>query len=97
MTKLCQVGCGEHARVAHGPSQARCARERPGLALAACCDGDRARAESFCRDFGHARAFTDLDAMLDAERPDAVVVVVPVERAVEVASRVFERGIPLLL
>ena len=28
--RLCQIGCGEHARVAHGPSQARCARERGG-------------------------------------------------------------------
>jgi predicted dehydrogenase len=35
--------------------------------------------------------------MLDAERPDAVVVVVPVDRAVEVGSLVLERGIPLLL
>jgi predicted dehydrogenase len=97
MTKLCQVGCGEHARVAHGPSQARCARERASLALAGCCDKDAARAESFRRDFGYARAHTDLAAMLEAERPDAVVVVVPLERTVAVGSMVLERGIPLLL
>ena len=95
--KLCQVGCGEHARVAHGPSQARCARERGDLVLAACCDLDPGRAESFRRDFGYARAFTDPSAMLDAERPDAVVVVVPVERTVEVAWLVLQRGVPLLL
>jgi predicted dehydrogenase len=94
---ICQIGCGEHARVAHGPSQARCARERAGLVLAACCDVDAARAESFRRDFGYARAFTDLAAMLEAERPDAVVVVLPVEKTVAVASLVLERGIPLLL
>jgi predicted dehydrogenase len=35
--------------------------------------------------------------MLEAERPDAVVVVVPVERTVAVASLVLERGLPLLL
>jgi predicted dehydrogenase len=95
--KLCQVGCGEHARVAHGPSQARCARERPGLVLAGCCDVDASRAEPFRRDFGYARAFTDVATMLETERPDAVVVVVPVERTVEVASLVLERGLPLLL
>ena len=95
--KLCQIGCGEHARVAHGPSQARCAAEREGLVLAGCCDLDAARAESFRRDFGYARAFTDPAAMLEAERPDAVVAVVPVERTVAVASLVLERGIPLLL
>ena len=80
--RLCQVGCGEHARVAHGPSQARCARERGDLVLAGCSDLDAARAEAFRRDFGYGRAFTDAAAMLDAERPDAVVVVVPVERTV---------------
>ena len=95
--KLCQIGCGEHARVAHGPSQARCAAERADLVLAGCCDLDAARAESFRRDFGYGRAFTDPAAMLEAERPDAVVVVVPVERTVAVGSLVLERGIPLLL
>lgn len=95
--RLCQVGCGEHARVAHGPSQARLARERPGLVLAACCDVDGARAEAFCRDFGHARAYGALREMLAAERPDAVVVVVPVERTVAVATEVLARRVPLLL
>jgi myo-inositol 2-dehydrogenase/D-chiro-inositol 1-dehydrogenase len=97
MTRLGQVGCGEHARVAHGPAQARCARERASLVLAGCCDLDAPRAEAFRRDFGYARAYADPAAMLDAERPDAVVVVVPVERTVEVASLVLERGVPLLL
>ncbi|HVO09382.1 MAG TPA: Gfo/Idh/MocA family oxidoreductase [Vicinamibacteria bacterium] len=95
--RLCQVGCGEHARVAHGPSQARCARERNDLVLAGCCDVDAARAESFRAEFGYARAFTDVAGMLEAERPDAVVVVVPVERTVAVASLVLERGLPVLL
>jgi predicted dehydrogenase len=97
MTQLVQVGCGEHARVAHGPSQRRCARERPDLVLAACCDLDPVRAELFRREFGYARAFTEPAAMLDAERPDAAVVVVPVEKTVAVGSLVLERGIPLLL
>jgi len=97
MTKLCQIGCGEHARVAHGPSQRRCAAERRDLVLAGCCDLDPVRAESFRRDFGFTRAFADPDAMLDAERPDAVVVVVPVEKTVAVGSLVLERRIPLLL
>jgi len=95
--KLCQVGCGEHARVAHGPSQARCARERPGLVLAGCCDLDPARAESFRRDFGYARAYGDPVVMIERERPDAVVVVVPVAHTVAVGSLVLERGLPLLL
>jgi predicted dehydrogenase len=97
VVKICQIGCGEHARVAHGPSQARCAREQGDLVLAGCCDLDPQRAESFRSDFGYARAFTDPLAMLEAERPDAVVVAVPVERTLVVGSLVLERGVPLLL
>ena len=95
--RVCQIGCGEHARVAHGPSQARLARERAGLVLAGCCDLDARRAESFRRDFGYARGHGDPAAMLEAEKPDAVVVVVPVARTVAVGSLVLEQGIPLLL
>jgi predicted dehydrogenase len=65
--------------------------------LAGCCDLDPARAESFRREFAYARAYADPAAMLDTERPDAVVVVVPVARTVTVGSLVLERGLPLLL
>jgi myo-inositol 2-dehydrogenase/D-chiro-inositol 1-dehydrogenase len=95
--RLCVIGCGEHARVAHGPAQARSAAERRDLVLAGCCDLDPVRAETFRRDFGFARAFTDAAVMLDAERPDAVVVVVPIDRSVAIGCLVLERGIPLLL
>ena len=95
--RLCLIGCGEHARAVHGPAQARCARERPGLVLAACCDLDRARAESHAAEFGFARAYTDPQAMLEAEKPDVVVVVVPVTATVAVGTLVLERGIALLV
>jgi len=95
--RLCLIGCGEHARAVHGPAQARCARERPGLVLAACCDRDRARAESHAAEFGFARAYTDPRVMLEAEKPGAVVVVVPVAATVAVATLVLERGIALLV
>lgn len=95
--RLCLIGCGEHARAVHGPAQARCARERPGLVLAACCDLDRARAERHAADFGFARAYTDPRAMLESEKPDAAVVVVPVSATVAVGTLVLERGIALLL
>jgi len=82
------------ARAVPGPLRARA---RPTSCSPACCDLDPARAEAFRRDFGYARAFTDPVAMLEAERPDAVVVVVPVEQTVAVGSLVLERGLPLLL
>lgn len=94
--KLCLIGCGEHARVAHGPAQARCAVER-GVELLACCDLDAEKAEAHRRDFGFARAYADAETMLAKESPDAVIVVVPIEKTCAMASRVLERGLPLLV
>jgi len=95
--KLGIIGCGEHARTAHGPSLARSAAERHELRLAGCCDIDRARAESFRTAFGFDRAFTDAGSMLEAVKPDAVVVVVPIENTVAIGTFVLERGIPALV
>ncbi|MCI4354783.1 MAG: Gfo/Idh/MocA family oxidoreductase, partial [Thermoplasmata archaeon] len=47
--------------------------------------------------FGFARAYGDGDAMVAAESPDAVAVVVPESVTVAVAVPLLERGIPLLL
>ena len=95
--KLCQIGCGEHARIAHGPAQARIAAERRGVTLAACCDIDSTRADAFRRQFGYARTYSDVVVMLENERPDAVVVVVPIEHTVEIGLMVLNRRIPVLL
>src|SRR3989304_2676418 len=95
--RLCQIGCGEHARVAHGPAQARYASTHPGIELAACCDLDLGRASSYARDFGFARHHTDALAMLETERPDAAALVVPDTLTCDLGCRVLERGLPLLL
>jgi len=95
--KLCLIGCGEHAESSHGPAQAKYAAAHPELLLAACCDLDRARVENHRARFGFARAYTDAFAMLDAEKPDAVVLVVPDHATVTVGETVLERGLPLLL
>jgi predicted dehydrogenase len=95
--KLCAIGCGEHAASSHGPAQALYAARHPGFVLAACSDIDAARAAKHRERFGFARSGGDPWAMLDAERPDAVVVVVSEEAMCDVASRVLELGYPLLL
>ncbi len=95
--KLCAIGCGEHAASSHGPSQARYAARHPGFVLAGCCDLDAVRAASHRDRFGFARSYADPRAMLDAERPDAVVLVVPEDATCGLASRVLELGYPLLL
>src|ERR1043165_8119272 len=77
--RLCMIGCGEHAESSQGPAQPRYAATHAGTELAACCDLDGARAERHRQRFGFARAYTDVAAMLDAEKPDAVVAAVPVQ------------------
>jgi myo-inositol 2-dehydrogenase/D-chiro-inositol 1-dehydrogenase len=95
--RVCIVGCGDHSRTAHGPSLRWYAGARSDVELAACCDRDPGRAESFRREFGFLRASTDMDDMLAVEKPDAVYIAVPPEACVALAERVLLRGVPLLL
>jgi predicted dehydrogenase len=95
--RLCLIGCGEHAETSHGPAHSRYAATHAGTELAACCDLDGARAERHRQRFGFARAYDDAAAMLDAEKPDAAVLAVPVHRTAEVGAALLERGLPLLL
>jgi predicted dehydrogenase len=95
--KLCSIGCGEHAEAAHGPAQARYAARHPGTELAGCCDVDAARAERHRQRFGFARAYTDAIAMIEAEKPEAAMLVVPYALAASLGSRLLERGVPLLI
>jgi len=95
--KFCMVGCGEHAFSSHGPAQAKYAQRHPGVILAACCDVDRARAEQYRERFGFARSYGDAQAMLEAERPEAVALVVPASLTCDLGSRILQQGVPLLL
>ena len=91
------IGCGSFARQFHGPAQQRCAAQDPELELAACCDVEADRARAYGGEFGYARHYTDLLAMLATERPDAVVLAVPPGITRAAASQVLARGFPLLL
>ena len=95
--KLCAVGCGEHATSSHGPALARYAATHPPVELAACCDVDPERAERHRARFGFARAYTNAMAMIAAERPDAVALVVPEAVTCEVGVELLRRGVPLLI
>lgn len=65
--------------------------------LTACCDLDATRAEQFAREFGFLRHYGSLDLMLEREKPDALVLVVPPEKTCELACRLLELGIPLMM
>lgn len=95
--KLVAIGCGQHAWSSHGPAQAKYAAAHPELRLVACCDVDEPRAGRYAERFGFAKTYADASAMLEAERPDAVVLVVPEALTSAVGASVLERGLPLLL
>jgi len=95
MLRIVLLGAGSHSELVHGPSLARYASEHPGeIGLAAVCDLREERARLFCERFGFARAYTDLDRMLETERPDACWVVSPITLTRELAGRAMERGLP---
>jgi predicted dehydrogenase len=95
MPKIVLLGAGSQSESVHGPSLAQYVQEHPGeIELAAVCDLREERARLFCGTFGFARSYTDLDQMLDTERPDACWVVSPIDLTRELAGRVMQRGIP---
>jgi len=95
--KLCVIGCGGMATQGHGPAFRKCAALDPQIFLAACCDVDADRAEAFRRSFGFARAYTDMDTMLRAEKPDAVSLIVPVPLTEKMSIKLLEAKIPVIL
>lgn len=95
--KICCIGCGDMATVGHGPSFQKYARENPDVILAACCDLDPAKAEAFRDAFGFAKAYTDVDKMLEAEKPDAVSLIVPPAVTESMTIKLLRAGIPVIL
>jgi predicted dehydrogenase len=94
--RICIVGCGNWSTSQHGPSYARYAATHPDTELVACCDIDEDKAAAYREKFGFARHRTDYVAMLDAEKPDAVCVLMRPNTTCEVSCRILEMGYPVL-
>jgi predicted dehydrogenase len=97
MLKLCVIGAGEHSRRFHLPALAAFQQRNEDVALAAICDLDPARAREAARTFGFAQSFASPDAMLDEARPDACLVIAPVETSSELSLRLLREGLPVLV
>jgi predicted dehydrogenase len=96
--RIALAGCGEHSRSSHAAPLSRYASRNPGeIELVAACDLNAERAADFCRTFGFARAYTDLSKMLDVEKIDGCVCVMPMDRIVDTAIQVLERRIPCVI
>lgn len=95
--KLCVIGCGNMSTAVHGPSYKTYASRHANVTLAACCDTDPAKAARYAEAFGFARHYSDMNDMLDAERPEAAAVIVTESAMAKVAQGVLQRGISLFL
>ena len=98
MIKIALAGCGEHSRSSHAAPLARYAAQHPGeIQLVAACDLNREKAVEFCQTFGFQRAYTDMSQMLDSERPNACVCIMPMDAIVEKGIELLTRGIPCVI
>jgi myo-inositol 2-dehydrogenase/D-chiro-inositol 1-dehydrogenase len=96
--RIALAGCGEHSRASHAAPLARYAAAHPDeIQLTAACDLNAERAIEFCKTFGFLRDYNDLDQMLEFEKPDACVSVMPMERIVEVGIKLLQRQIPCVI
>jgi len=98
MLRIALVGCGEHSRMSHAAPLAAYAANHPDqIQLAAACDLDIDKATEFCRSFGFARAYTEFERMLDTEKVDACVSVMPVNHITTVGVNLLQRQIPCVI
>ena len=98
MIRIALVGCGEHSRASHAAPLARYAAAHPDeIKLLAACDLNSERAAEFCRSFGFAQAYEDLDRMLEVEKPDACVSVMPMDKIGEVGIKLLRHGVPCVI
>ncbi len=95
--RLAVTGAGYISTTYHCPSLVKLKEKFPGLELAAICDTDARRAAGAAGRFGFAAHYTDLGAMLAAEKPDAAAVLVPPAAMRTVALEIISRNIPVLL
>jgi len=98
MIRIAIAGCGEHSRSSHATPLARYASQHPGeIQLAAACDLDTRKADEFCRSFGFLRPYADLNQMLEEQKPDACVCIMPIDHIVEKGIELLERRIPCVI
>lgn len=67
----------------------------PSIDLVAICDIDREKAELNARNFGARAVYTDIEEMLDKEKPDGVFCIGAAPQQYKLAPLVLRRGIPV--
>jgi len=98
MTTLALVGAGSHSRANHAAALRYIKENDPeAVRLAAVCDLNEQKAQSCADEYGFEAIYTDIDAMLEAEEIDGLILITPVELTEEIATRMLPLGIPLVI
>ncbi len=96
--KIALLGAGAHSRGNHGPALQHCKMAcGDELELVAVCDLDIEKAKAYAEQFGFARAYGDVEEMVERESPDGIVAVTPIEYTEEVVGRIMRLGVPLVV
>ena len=86
------LGCGPRAR-RHAEAYELVTNGQ----LVAICDLDEERLHAFGRDFGIERRYTDIHAMLDAEKPDLLHIVTLPTIRVDLLTIADEHEVPVVI
>jgi myo-inositol 2-dehydrogenase / D-chiro-inositol 1-dehydrogenase len=98
MIRLGLIGCGEHSESGHAISLARYKSANPGqIELVAACDMRLERAQGFCARYGFLAAYRDIDEMLNREKFDGMIAVVPPEGISALGIKLLRMGIPCVV
>jgi len=96
MVRIALIGAGNHCRGNHAPALRKYAADHPDvLELVAVCDLVREKAETFSETFGFKKVYTNHREMIDKEKPDGCVCVMPIDLIVPLATELMRAGMPV--
>ncbi|GHV44609.1 hypothetical protein FACS1894204_02000 [Synergistales bacterium] len=95
--KLCLIGCGDIAAVAHGPAIKQYMENHHDFIAVACCDTNEEKAVIFRNKFDFERHYIDYLEMLEKETPEAVLLCTPLSVSSILAEYILKLGYPLMM
>ncbi|MBN1670470.1 MAG: Gfo/Idh/MocA family oxidoreductase [Kiritimatiellae bacterium] len=87
--KSAVLGCGPRSKH-HAAAYGQITRSK----LAACCDMNKERLQAYADEFGIDKRYTDLDEMLEKEKPDVVHIITPPAIRVPLLTQMSDAGVP---
>ena len=98
MINLALIGAGDHAEKCHTPALSLFVEKNPDtISLAAVCDIDREKASNLGKKIGFQNIYGDIQQLLDNEKIDACLCIVPAKVLVKTAKLILGHNIPAVV